>query len=50
MVVVDYVAAIADIGIGNEIIDEAIIKAARAYKKVFGKYPAGIRIETERKV
>lgn len=49
IIVYDPIAAIKDIGLGNETIIEAITKAARAYKKVMNVYPSGIRIETERK-
>lgn len=31
-------------------ITEAVIKAARSYKKVYGKYPPGIEVQIERKV
>lgn len=48
VIVDDPVKAMQAIGLGNEIIDEAIVRAARAYKKVFGKWPEGIRIEVER--
>jgi hypothetical protein len=50
IIIDDYVKAIHAIGLGNEIIDEAVKKAARAYKKIFGKWPEGIRIEVERSI
>lgn len=48
IIIDDHVAAITEIGLGNEIVDEAIMRAARAFKKVFGHYPAGIRSGIER--
>jgi hypothetical protein len=49
IVVEDPIEAIKDIGLTNEIILEAIRKSARAYKKVFGRFPKGITVYTERK-
>lgn len=50
IIVDDPIAAIKEIGLGNEEITEAITKAARAYKKIMGRYPAGIRVEEEKSV
>lgn len=50
VIVDDPIAAIKSIGLENEIITEAIRSAARAYKKLMGKYPEGIRVEVERKI
>ena len=47
-VVTDPIAAYKEIGLTNDIILEAIIKASKAYKKVFGKYPTGVGVYTER--
>jgi len=49
LTVTDPMAAIGAIGM-NEYISEAIIKSARAYKKLHDKYPPGIQVSTERKV
>jgi hypothetical protein len=47
LVVTDLAAAIAEIG-PTAGITEAVLTAARAYKKLRGKYPKGIREENER--
>ena len=48
LTVTDAAKAIKAIGV-NEDINAAIIKAARAYKKLHDKYPPGIEVQTERK-
>ena len=49
LVVIDAYAAMRDMGVTDDIRD-AILKSARAYRKVFEELPAGIEIQTERKV
>jgi hypothetical protein len=49
LVVMDEVLALKDMGL-TEYIKEAMIKSARAYKKLHGKYPQGIEAQTQRKV
>lgn len=46
--VVDLMAAVEAMQ-NSERIMEAVIKAARSYKKIFGKYPPGIEVVIERK-
>lgn len=49
LTVTDPVKAIRAIGV-NDDINAAIIKAARAFKKLKDRYPEGIEVQTERKV
>lgn len=49
LVVTDLLAAVAALQDSGRIMD-AIISAARSYKKVYGKYPPGISTSVERKV
>jgi hypothetical protein len=49
LVVMDEVLALQAMGL-TEYIRDAMIKSARAYKKLHGKYPQGIEAKTERKV
>lgn len=49
LIVDDAISAINEIGV-TDAIKEAIITSARAYRKLRGKLPAGISVETERKV
>lgn len=49
LVVSDIMAAVAAMKTSEHII-EAVLKSARAYKKVVGEYPPGITTETERKI
>lgn len=49
IVVENPIAAIQEIGLGNETILEAIIKASRSFKKLHGRYPQGVGSYSERK-
>lgn len=45
----DLIAAVTAMKDSERIV-EAVIKAARSYKKVYGKYPPGIVVHTERRI
>jgi hypothetical protein len=49
IVVSDPIAAFTEIGLNNEGINDAICTAAKAYKRLSGRWPEGIKIATERK-
>ena len=49
LTVTDPFAVLGDIGLTDDIRD-AMLKSARAYRKVFGELPNGIKVETERKI
>lgn len=48
IVLVDPLAAVREIGF-TEAIRDAIIKSARAYEKINGRYPSGVEVQIERK-
>jgi hypothetical protein len=49
IVVTDAFAFIKEVGVPHDI-EEAMRKVARAFKKVHGRWPAGVEVHTERKI